>query len=214
MRQDPRCPSCDGKVSATADWCMHCGREFDAPVDANADGGGEVTIATDRASTGGMSSRHDTKAPGTDSSARFGAEDARATANPVGRFAPDADASPGPRVVAPLVSFLAASQARQWAFAGGVALGVLAFLLQSVVGSAQSFVVAITLGAYLATRKTAQDVLASSASVSGLVVVGVLFVTLGSPLSLSGPRGTVVVPALHLLMAGLGLVIVGRLLRR
>lgn len=33
MRADPRCPSCDGKVSASADWCMHCGREFDAPVD-------------------------------------------------------------------------------------------------------------------------------------------------------------------------------------
>lgn len=38
MRQDPRCPHCDGKVSATASWCMHCGRDFEAP--ANANGGG------------------------------------------------------------------------------------------------------------------------------------------------------------------------------
>lgn len=34
MREDPRCPHCTEKVSATARWCMHCGRDFDAPVDA------------------------------------------------------------------------------------------------------------------------------------------------------------------------------------
>lgn len=34
MREDPRCPHCTEKVSATATWCMHCGRDFDAPVDA------------------------------------------------------------------------------------------------------------------------------------------------------------------------------------
>jgi hypothetical protein len=38
MRADPRCPYCDGKVSATAEWCMHCGREFDGPVDAAGSG--------------------------------------------------------------------------------------------------------------------------------------------------------------------------------
>jgi hypothetical protein len=36
MRSDPRCPACDGKVSATAQWCMHCGRDFEQPVDAGA----------------------------------------------------------------------------------------------------------------------------------------------------------------------------------
>jgi len=52
MRSDPRCPSCDGKVSATATWCMHCGRDFEDPVDANAAGGGTVT--TTREATGGF----------------------------------------------------------------------------------------------------------------------------------------------------------------
>lgn len=37
MVSDPRCPHCDGKVSATATWCMHCGQDFAEPVDA--DGG-------------------------------------------------------------------------------------------------------------------------------------------------------------------------------
>ena len=35
MVSDPRCPNCDGKVSATAMWCMHCGADFDSPVDAD-----------------------------------------------------------------------------------------------------------------------------------------------------------------------------------
>lgn len=35
MVSDPRCPHCDGKVSATAMWCMHCGADFDSPVDAD-----------------------------------------------------------------------------------------------------------------------------------------------------------------------------------
>lgn len=34
MTADPRCPHCTEKVSATATWCMHCGRDFDSPVDA------------------------------------------------------------------------------------------------------------------------------------------------------------------------------------
>ncbi|WP_336337486.1 hypothetical protein [Haloarcula brevis] len=34
MTADPRCPHCSEKVSATATWCMHCGRDFDSPVDA------------------------------------------------------------------------------------------------------------------------------------------------------------------------------------
>ena len=33
MVSDPRCPHCSEKVSSTARWCMHCGRDFDAPVD-------------------------------------------------------------------------------------------------------------------------------------------------------------------------------------
>lgn len=37
MVSDPRCPHCDGKVSATATWCMHCGQDFAEPVEA--DGG-------------------------------------------------------------------------------------------------------------------------------------------------------------------------------
>lgn len=35
MVSDPRCPHCDGKVSATAMWCMHCGADFESPVDAD-----------------------------------------------------------------------------------------------------------------------------------------------------------------------------------
>ena len=35
MVADPRCPECDGKVSATATWCMHCGVDFDHPVEAD-----------------------------------------------------------------------------------------------------------------------------------------------------------------------------------
>lgn len=35
MVSDPRCPHCSEKVSSTARWCMHCGRDFDAPVDAD-----------------------------------------------------------------------------------------------------------------------------------------------------------------------------------
>ena len=35
MPSDPRCPHCEGKVSATAMWCMHCGADFDQPVDAD-----------------------------------------------------------------------------------------------------------------------------------------------------------------------------------
>ncbi|WP_225335619.1 hypothetical protein [Halomicrobium urmianum] len=40
MREDPRCPHCEEKVSATAAWCMHCGRDFESPVDA--EGGGAL----------------------------------------------------------------------------------------------------------------------------------------------------------------------------
>lgn len=40
MPSDPRCPHCSEKVSATATWCMHCGRDFDQPVEA--DGGRPV----------------------------------------------------------------------------------------------------------------------------------------------------------------------------
>ena len=35
MVSDPRCPHCDGKVSATATWCMHCGADFETPVEAD-----------------------------------------------------------------------------------------------------------------------------------------------------------------------------------
>lgn len=35
MVSDPRCPECDGKVSSTATWCMHCGVDFDHPVEAD-----------------------------------------------------------------------------------------------------------------------------------------------------------------------------------
>jgi len=35
MVADPRCPECDGKVSSTATWCMHCGVDFDNPVEAD-----------------------------------------------------------------------------------------------------------------------------------------------------------------------------------
>jgi len=33
MASDPRCPRCDGKVSARATWCMHCGADFEVPGD-------------------------------------------------------------------------------------------------------------------------------------------------------------------------------------
>lgn len=33
--RDPRCPECHGKVSATAAYCMHCGADFESPVDAD-----------------------------------------------------------------------------------------------------------------------------------------------------------------------------------
>ncbi|MBX0350442.1 hypothetical protein [Haloarcula pellucida] len=47
MVSDPRCPYCDGKVSATATWCMHCGQDFETPVDA--DGGRVVGYGSDDA---------------------------------------------------------------------------------------------------------------------------------------------------------------------
>jgi len=31
MPSDPRCPRCDGKVSARATWCMHCSADFEVP---------------------------------------------------------------------------------------------------------------------------------------------------------------------------------------
>lgn len=34
MVSDPRCPGCNGKVSSTATWCMHCGEDFPSAVDA------------------------------------------------------------------------------------------------------------------------------------------------------------------------------------
>jgi len=45
MVSDPRCPHCSEKVSATATWCMHCGRDFDGPVDAD---GGRLRTDTNR----------------------------------------------------------------------------------------------------------------------------------------------------------------------
>nr|WP_225307813.1 MULTISPECIES: zinc ribbon domain-containing protein [unclassified Haloarcula] len=50
MTADPRCPHCSEKVSATATWCMHCGRDFDSPVDAGTgstvlDAGGSQTTS-------------------------------------------------------------------------------------------------------------------------------------------------------------------------
>lgn len=50
MTADPRCPHCSEKVSATATWCMHCGRDFDGPVDAGSgttvlDAGGSQSAA-------------------------------------------------------------------------------------------------------------------------------------------------------------------------
>jgi len=35
MVSDPRCPECAGKVSSTATWCMHCGVDFESPIDAD-----------------------------------------------------------------------------------------------------------------------------------------------------------------------------------
>lgn len=48
MTADPRCPHCSEKISATATWCMHCGRDLDSPVDAETgttvlDAGGSQT---------------------------------------------------------------------------------------------------------------------------------------------------------------------------
>lgn len=51
MVSDPRCPHCTGKVSATATWCMHCGEDFQDPVDA--DTGRPVEGRGDRGLSGG-----------------------------------------------------------------------------------------------------------------------------------------------------------------
>lgn len=34
MPADPRCPRCNGKVSARATWCMHCGADFEVPSES------------------------------------------------------------------------------------------------------------------------------------------------------------------------------------
>ncbi len=59
MREDPRCPHCEEKVSATAAWCMHCGRDFDSPV--NVEGRGALddllgSAATDAGAPGSTAS--------------------------------------------------------------------------------------------------------------------------------------------------------------
>jgi|GEM_PF-3296715 len=43
MATDPRCPRCDGKVSARAAWCMHCGADFEVPGDARRVASGTAT---------------------------------------------------------------------------------------------------------------------------------------------------------------------------
>ncbi|MFC6864011.1 zinc ribbon domain-containing protein [Halomicroarcula sp. GCM10025817] len=48
MRPDPRCPHCNEKVSSTATWCMHCGADFEEPVDA---GGSDLASVLERGDT-------------------------------------------------------------------------------------------------------------------------------------------------------------------
>lgn len=50
MVSDPRCPSCSEKVGLTARWCMHCGADFEQPVDAET---GQTAETPDRARTTG-----------------------------------------------------------------------------------------------------------------------------------------------------------------
>ncbi|SFR89040.1 hypothetical protein SAMN05216559_0568 [Halomicrobium zhouii] len=49
MPSDPRCPRCNGKVSARAAWCMHCGADIQVPgergVAAVRSGKSEGTLA-------------------------------------------------------------------------------------------------------------------------------------------------------------------------
>lgn len=49
MVPDPRCPHCNGKVSSTATWCMHCGEDFEYPVDADS---GRAIDGRNRQATG------------------------------------------------------------------------------------------------------------------------------------------------------------------
>ena len=60
MVSDPRCPHCSGKVSATATWCMHCGEDFEDPIDADTgrpvEGRGDRGLSSDAGALSGSDS--------------------------------------------------------------------------------------------------------------------------------------------------------------
>lgn len=49
---DPRCPHCDGPISGTSSYCMHCGEDVESPSGSVADDA-DVSDADDYVRTGG-----------------------------------------------------------------------------------------------------------------------------------------------------------------
>lgn len=185
MRTDPRCPSCDGKVSSAATWCMHCGADFEAPVDANADGDGEMTVSRERETAGGATAatgrdaattergvdRGRASAEERDRSGQSGAELSRDSSDPVEAFA-SAAGSEVPWWAAPLVGLIATSEARRWGLVVAATVGVFAVLLDALPTATVPTLTSLALAGYLATRWNARETVAAAATGSGVAVIG------------------------------------------
>ena len=195
MRPDPRCPSCHDKVSATAQWCMHCGRDFETPVDASELGAdGEAVLAGSRveSTTGNEADTGNSGFDDTPDVLNLGDES-------------------GGRPVSDLFGRLFAFVQRSAQTRGAVVLGVptLVWLATAaytglVVGSAFA---AALFAYYLFTRPGAQSLLAASLSGTGAVLLGVQAVAVAT-------RGAPLVPGVGWLLFVVGLFAAGNKLRK
>lgn len=93
MRADPRCPSCAGKVSATARWCIHCGSDFESPTDASETASGGTVTTTATAESGDADDRGSPASKVDDARTRDG------RGSPVSKAPVEASAAPDDREV-------------------------------------------------------------------------------------------------------------------
>jgi hypothetical protein len=165
---------------------MHCGADFEAPVDANADGDGEMTVSRERETAGGATAATGRDAATTDQarasaeerdrSGQSGAELSRDSSDPVEAFA-SAAGSEVPWWAAPLVGLIATSEARRWGLVVAATVGVFAVLLDALPTATVPTLTSLALAGYLATRWNTRETVAAAATGSGVAVIGATAMT-------------------------------------
>lgn len=242
--RDPRCPACAGKVSATADYCMHCGAEFEAPAEADAvdestGSAGTVTVsdagvgtATGRTGVGSARSRTETAdAQSTPGSAREWTDAGDRTGAPAvgtGRDRSDVLGALGSGLettvataLAPLIALLDRSETLVWTVVLAVSLLAFLFVGASFPGAwfpgySVAAVVGAALAVYVGGQTHADQLLAATGIGSGVIVLGTRLLGLAGLAVGEGldAAATRLPAAVPSLLLAAGLLSVGLLLRK